>query len=166
MGAGTTAMRGCEPSGRCAHRNRPLRYDGRVVVTLYTEEILYLPVTTAITNLLQLTPEGVPMALARWAAEETCMARAAAELEKRGENLTSGALVAAPHISRNTACTWLRQRETGMSNSEPLLSVLYYDHSSTADNIPAVEKSAESEPGDARTSSGGSANRGSRATRR
>ena len=96
-----------------AHRNRPLRYDGRVVVTLYTEEILYLPVTTEISNLLQLTPEGVPMALARRAAEETCMANAAAALEKRGENLTSRALVPAAHISRNTACTWLRQRETG-----------------------------------------------------
>ena len=30
---------------QCAHRNRPLRYDGRVVVTLCADDVLYLPVT-------------------------------------------------------------------------------------------------------------------------
>ena len=34
-------MRSPEPSSQeCAHRNRPLRYDGRIVVTLCAEEIL------------------------------------------------------------------------------------------------------------------------------
>ena len=62
---------------QCAHRNRPLRYDGRVVVTLCADEILYLPVTTEITSLPQLTPEGLPLALARRAAEQTRMVKAA-----------------------------------------------------------------------------------------
>ena len=38
-----------------AHRNRPLHYDGRLVVTLCADEVLYLPVTTEITSLPQLT---------------------------------------------------------------------------------------------------------------
>ena len=76
---------------QCAHRNRPLRYDGRVVVTLCAEDMLYLPVTTEITSLPQLTPEGLPLALARRAAEDTRMVNAAAELEERGEAVTARA---------------------------------------------------------------------------
>ena len=118
MASGGTATRGCEPgiqrggAGRAhssrAHRNRPLRYDGRVVVTLCTDEVLYLPVTTVITSLPQLTPEGLPLALARRAAEQTRMINAVAELEERGEAVTSRALAAAAHISLNTACTRAR----------------------------------------------------------
>jgi hypothetical protein len=109
---------------QCAHRNRPLRYDGRVVVTLCADEVLYLPVTTEITSLPQLTPEGLPLALARRAAEETRMVKAVADLEERGEAVTSRALAAAAHISLNTACTWLRQREAGISDAVPMVSVL------------------------------------------
>jgi hypothetical protein len=102
-------MRSPGPSSlESAHRNRPLRYDGRVVVTLCAEEILYLPVTTEISSLPQLTPEGVSLAL-----------------EERGEAVTSRALAEAAHISLNTACTWLRQRETGALKTEPMLSDLH-----------------------------------------
>ena len=66
---------------QCAHRCRPLRYNGRIVVTMCAEEILFLPITTEITSLPQLTAEGVP--LARRAAEATRLAGAAAELVTR-----------------------------------------------------------------------------------
>jgi hypothetical protein len=112
-----------------------------VVVTLYAEEILHLPVTTEITSLPQLTPEGVPLALARRAAEATRMAKAAAALEERGEAVTSRALAAAAHISLNTACTWLRKLETGALETVPTLSVVHYSSHSTADNVPAAENS-------------------------
>jgi hypothetical protein len=95
-----------------AHRNRPLRYDGRVVVTLCADDVLYLPMTTEISSLPQLTPEGLPLALARRAAEQTRMASAVADLVERGEAVTARAVAAAAHISMNTACTWLRSRET------------------------------------------------------
>jgi hypothetical protein len=111
-------------------------------VTLCAEEILYLPVTSEITSLPQLTPEGLPLALARRAAEDVRMASAAAELEERGEAVTSRALAAAARISLNTACTWLRSRETGALETDPMLSVLQYNAHSTSDNIPAVENSA------------------------
>jgi hypothetical protein len=71
-----------------------------VVVTLCAEEGQYLPVTTEITSPPQLTPEGLPLARARRAAEQMRMARAAAELEEHGEAVTSRALAAAAHISR------------------------------------------------------------------
>jgi hypothetical protein len=49
-------------------------------------------VTTEITSLPQLTPEGLPLALARRAAQVSRMARAVAELEERGPrgDCTSG----------------------------------------------------------------------------
>jgi hypothetical protein len=48
------------------------------------------------------------------------MIRAAAELEERGEAITSRALAEAARISLNTACTWLRQRETSAIESAAL----------------------------------------------
>lgn len=95
--------------------------------------------TTEITSLPQLTPEGLPLALVRRAAEQTRMARAATELAERGEAVTSRALAAAAHLSLNTTCTWLRQREIGTMGSAAALSVLQYSSYSTSDNMPASE---------------------------
>lgn len=80
--------------------------------------------TTEITSLPQLTPKGLPLALARREARQTRMTRAVAELEALGEAVTSRALAATAHISLNTACTWLRQRETDARQAAPALSVL------------------------------------------
>jgi hypothetical protein len=157
IGAGTSATHGgtrsrcasAGPSSReSAHRNRPLRYDGRMVVTLCADDVLYLPVTTEISSLPQLTPEGLPLALARRAAEDRRMANAVAELEKRGEAVTARAVAAAAHISLNTACAWLRQRETGAMEPAAALSVVHYSSHSIADNMPAAEESACTEAPD------------------
>ena len=127
----------------CAHRNRPLRYDGRVVVTLCADEVLYLSVTTEITSLPQLTPEGLPLALARRAAEETRMTRAAAELEAHGEAVTSRALAATAHISREHRMHLAAEARNGrQSETTPMLSVLHYSSSSVSDNTPALETQA------------------------
>ena len=99
MDAGTSAIRGGSvwrtrvsraELTQCAHRNRPLRYDGRMVVTLCADDVLYLPVTTEISSLPQLTPEGLPLALARRAAEDRRMANAVAKLEARRGRDRSG----------------------------------------------------------------------------
>ena len=129
-------------SPECAHRNRPLGYDGQVVVTLCADDVLYLPVTTEITSLPQITPEGLPLALARRAAEQTRMVKAVAELEAHGEAVTSRSLAEAARISLNTACTWLRQHEIGAMEPPAALSVLHYSSSSVSDNIPTVEEIA------------------------
>jgi hypothetical protein len=71
-----------------------------VVVTLCADDVLYLPVTTEISSLPQLTPDGLPLALARRAAEDRRMANAVAKLESRGETVTSRALAAVARISR------------------------------------------------------------------
>lgn len=109
-------------------------------MTLCADDVLNLPVTTEITSLPQLTPEGLPLALARRAAEETRMANAVADLVERGEAVTSRAVAAAAHISLNTACAWLRQRETGAMEPTAALLVVHYNSHSTSDNMPATEE--------------------------
>ena len=73
------------------------------------------------------------------------MVNAVAKLEEHGEAVTSRALAAAAHISLNTACTWLRQRETGAAETAPALSVLHYSSYSVADTMPETENSTECE---------------------
>ena len=53
-------------------------------MTLGSDKVLYLPVTTEITSLPQLTPEGLPLALARRAAEARRMAGAEARVGRSG----------------------------------------------------------------------------------
>jgi hypothetical protein len=76
----------------CAHRNRPRLFDGRVVVTLYAEDILYLPATCRAPASRSSRAARVLLALARRAAEDRRMANAVAELEERGEAVTARAV--------------------------------------------------------------------------
>lgn len=61
----------------------------------------YLPMTTEITSLPQLTPEGVPLVLARWAAEQTRMTKAEARVESsRGNSDFTRCGHGSTHLSR------------------------------------------------------------------
>src|ERR1051326_4044704 len=113
MGAGTSAMRGgtrvADALTRGTHASRRTVTGrgstmGAWRVTLCADDMLYLPVTTEISSLPQLTPEGLPLALARRAAEDRRMANAVAKLEERGEAVTARAVAAAARLSLNTAC--------------------------------------------------------------
>ena len=70
------------------------------------------------------------------------MGKAAADLEERAEPVTARALAQAAHISLNTACTWLRLRETGALDRASALSVVQYSSYSSSDNIPVSENRA------------------------
>lgn len=73
---------------QCAHRNRPLIYDGRTVVTFCDEDVAFLPVTTEV--------RGLPDR--RRAHEEGTderLGRAGALLDERGQERTVRALQAA-----------------------------------------------------------------------
>lgn len=73
---------------QCAHRNRPLRYDGRIVVTLSAGSVDFLPVTEEITSLPDLALEGVTLAQKREECNQTRLEEAEQELSKRGEKVT------------------------------------------------------------------------------
>ena len=83
---------------------------------------MYLPVTRGARACHSSRAARLPLALARRAAEVTRMAKAAAELEERGEAVTSRSLAQAAHISLNTACSWLRQIETAAPEDAPMVS--------------------------------------------
>ena len=52
------------------------------------------------------------------------MINAVAELEERGKVVTSRSLAEAAHVSQSTACSWLRQRETGTLEAEAMDALL------------------------------------------
>jgi hypothetical protein len=133
MGAGTSAMRACNAwpmlsrarsSPECAHRNRPVRYDGRVVVTLCADDVLYLPVTTEISSLSQLTRRAITAGAGAPGRGGHTNGQSRSALEERGEAVTSRAVAAAAHISPSTTCTWRRPRETGALEWAAALSVV------------------------------------------
>ncbi len=92
-----------------AHRNRPLRYDGRVVVTLTTGEINHLPITTEYTSLPDLTAEGEPVAAARERAVHKKLRRAAIELVRRGEQVGPTKLAKMAEVRKAAASKWYRE---------------------------------------------------------
>jgi hypothetical protein len=66
---------------QCAHRNRPLRYDGCTVVTLSAGAVDFLPVTTEISSLpTRLAADGTTHATKRAQQTEERLERAQAEL--------------------------------------------------------------------------------------
>lgn len=87
------------------------------------------------TSLPQLTPEGLPLALARQAAEHTRMINAVAALEQRGEALTSRSLATEAHISREYRVHLAPAARNGGARrcSDVIRSAIY--PYSTSDNI-------------------------------
>jgi hypothetical protein len=65
----------------------------------------YLPITTEITSLPQLTPEGLPLREARQVQANARLEAAVQALEESGEAVTVRALAAEARISLNVACT-------------------------------------------------------------
>jgi hypothetical protein len=74
---------------QCAHRNRPLRDDGRTVLTFSTGEVEYLPVTHEFTELPRLTETGDRRDIAREAEGEAALKQAAGRIYGRGETRPS-----------------------------------------------------------------------------
>jgi hypothetical protein len=95
---------------QCAHRNRPLRYDGRTVVTFCLGEIGYLPATETITALPQLTASGEEHAEIKREADVERLEEAARRLMERGERLTVEGLRSEARLARDTVARWLRKR--------------------------------------------------------
>jgi hypothetical protein len=93
---------------QCAHRNRPLRYDGRTVVTLCAGVVDFLPITMEVTSLPQLAADGTPRTTRRQEAAEERLRHAADELLARGEVVNRRTLAAAAHIRAEVALEWLR----------------------------------------------------------
>jgi hypothetical protein len=91
---------------QCAHRNRPLRQDGRIILTLCQGEIAYLPVTETILSLPLLEEGGVPRATA-----EERLEAAYQEMRGQGETCIARPLSLRATVRYDVARVWLKERQ-------------------------------------------------------
>lgn len=94
-----------------AHRNRPLRHDGRTVITLCMGDIDYLPITEEYTYMPKLTYSGLTASEARLERDQEKLEQAKAEFVQRGEHITVTALAKAAKVRKKTAGDWLNQQQ-------------------------------------------------------
>ncbi|MBA3825275.1 MAG: hypothetical protein H0X24_15420 [Ktedonobacterales bacterium] len=109
---------------QCAHRNRPLRHDGRIVVTLCQGEIANLPPTTTITSLPQLTADGEERRTASLVDAETRIQAAIAELHAAGQPVTVRTLARRTRLQIAVVGAALRRwrfREAAIARLFPVL---------------------------------------------
>jgi hypothetical protein len=99
---------------QCAHRNRPLRHDGRVVLTFCIGDIDFLPATTTVTQFPQLTTDGARHDETKATEDDAALAEAAERIVGRGEPLTVRALQdevrSVRAIRTETIADWLRRQ--------------------------------------------------------
>jgi hypothetical protein len=96
---------------QAAHRNRPLRYDGRVVVTLSKGVVDFLPITTEITGLPRLKNEG----RSQTEYEQERLRQATARLREKGVSLSVRKLmdeIGRPGIRRETVMAYVKEAKT------------------------------------------------------
>lgn len=93
---------------QCAHRNRPLRHDGHVVISMCHSEIDFLPITTEIAALPHLTCDGEELRTKRQAQAEERIRAAIATLGGRGEPVTVRAVAALAQVQHNAVSAWMR----------------------------------------------------------
>lgn len=92
-----------------AHRNRPLRTDGRIVISLCDGDIDYLPITTEYTALPNLSDEGSLIPEHRQAENSAKLEQAARELTSSSRKVTVTALAELAHVRKSTASAWRRE---------------------------------------------------------
>lgn len=92
---------------QCAHRNRPLRHDGRIVVTMCAGDIADLPVTELVTQLPQLRESGARHDEAKQREVEEQLERAAASFVAQGVEPSVRKLQALVHVRASVISGWL-----------------------------------------------------------
>ncbi len=97
---------------QCAHRARPLRYDGRIIVTLCMGDVDYLPVTTEITHLPQLLSDGQARAVVVEAKNDARFREAAGRLKADGVRVSIRTIAATAHASLRDVAAWWKVHHT------------------------------------------------------
>jgi hypothetical protein len=95
---------------QCAHRNRPLRHDGRIVVTLSSGTVDFLPITTEITGLPILKDKE------KLQQEQERLRKAERVLIEQGKKITVRAMLetlGSPGIKREKVLQYLKSKGGG-----------------------------------------------------
>jgi putative DNA primase/helicase len=93
---------------QAAHRNRPVRHKNRIIISMCSGDIDYLPITETITELPLLTSDGKSTFETRRKAEEARIEKAYAELTGEGKQPTQSELAKAAKVRKQTAAEWMR----------------------------------------------------------
>ena len=96
---------------QCAHRNRALRHDGRIVVSMCNAKIGYLPVTEEYSALPQLESTGQERGAVQEQSEIAKLEAAAARLQEQGKKVSVRNMMQEAHIKRDTAAAWCKQHK-------------------------------------------------------
>ena len=128
---------------QCAHRNRPLRYDGRTVVSLCAGAIDFLPITETISELPQLASEGITRKTKRTETIDARLTAAADALARRGAKVNLRTLAAEAEISVNEAARWLRDQRAkspqhAVSTTSGMISTPLYKSYNGVEIMPEV----------------------------
>jgi hypothetical protein len=119
---------------QCAHRNRPMRHDGRTVVTFCAGEIDFLPITTEITSLPQLTGEGESRSSMRDARNAQRFQQAIEALQAEGVKITTRAVAAKASVSLREVSPWMRENAARYDNLRAIPDVQYSSNSKVGIN--------------------------------
>jgi len=94
---------------QCAHRHRPLRYDGRLTISLCDADIDYLPVTHFISQMPRLTDDGEDYAAIKQAEDYARLDQARRQLEAQSIPVGVHRLGRAAGVGTDTAGRYLRE---------------------------------------------------------
>ena len=94
---------------QCAHRHRPLRYNGRITISLCKADIDYLPVTHFVSNMPRLTTEGEEARLVKEAEDNAKLDQARRQLEAQGIRLAIHRLGRVAGVATDTAARYLHK---------------------------------------------------------
>lgn len=124
---------------QAAHRNRPMRHRGRIIISLCNSAIDYLPVTETITELPLLTSDGESTFEIRRKNEEARLEKAYAEFTKDGKQPTQSELARSAKVRKQTAAEWMRAHPptvfTHNESSHSAISNISYSETGTSENV-------------------------------
>ncbi len=113
---------------QCAHRHRPLRYDGRLTISLCDSDLDYLPVTHFVSQMPRLTEDGEDAAEIKEAEDYARLDQARRQLEAQGIPLGVHRLGRAAGLKTDTAGRYLKEWRAAQDEAEQQANTHTHTH--------------------------------------
>jgi hypothetical protein len=137
---------------QCAHRHRPLRYDGRITISICESDIDYLPTTHNIVRMPRVNDEGEDESERKAREDRAKLDQARRLFEAQGIALAVHRLARAAHVATDTAARYLREWRAAAQQQQhthtPVFSSSVPDHpdEDTICNMGYVAEAEETAP--------------------
>lgn len=126
---------------QAAHRNRPVRYENRTVVSFCLGDIDFLPITETIVELPYLTVEGEDRYDVRRQNEQERLEKAYIELSQNSHKPTQSEIAKVAKVRKQTVVEWMHERD----NTPPQCLQNESSGDTTLDNQSSTPGTSESE---------------------